>query len=627
MTRSQTVPHSFRGSGATAYDKESPFAVFPPTPPDHPELPRKPVTPLDLLANSLTSPPMSPGHAEANSGLRIPYRDTASPVSPAAGLEPNTQYTVRFTVSETEFLGAGRLAKVYRATACPTSGSLDMTRSCVVKLIEAYPATNPLACDAWQAGLNEARILAQLQRNIIAPHLTAASALPADHCVVRLLGVAPLSLPVQGPTSLTGNQSFTMSQTTSQQFLDQPLEHSYPEHHRHFLVLVLENCEYGSLWSWVSENREEVGLALWLQWARQLALALQTIHSAGVAHYDIKPHNILLTADLDLRLADFSSAIQVLVNGVARDVTQHGQTSQFASVGTVAYTAPELLNPVVTAKPVNGTPSPPPRRPAAPLPLHLKQTDQPAAMASDIFSTGILFFIAGISGREPYAWTRSPMELMLAAMKGAFWDCEMQRARLAGAPTRTRSLNRRPNIKMLATRGEAPALPAEDDKDTAKRSLATRHPRLQSLRPIRSLEHLPIESAPVSPVRPTDSTAPTLASSQAEVTLTMRPSSQPKGSVAANPSTLAPLTTTTPQRPLAQEPPSPATRQTITQAGNGIAGHGLPLPPLFFLNGDPVPIRVAELIQAMTIKNPNQRPAACDVVHELDAIAKTYLIG
>ncbi|KAJ1971766.1 hypothetical protein H4R35_005069 [Dimargaris xerosporica] len=623
MTRSHTVPLPFQGSGATAYGKEPISAVFPPTPPDHTELPRKPVAPLDLLANSLTSPPMSPGCAGSSSRRRIPYCDTTSPVSPAVGLEPDIQYTVRFTVSETEFLGAGRLAKVYRATAGPTNGSLGNTRSCVVKLIEAYPATNPLACDAWQAGLNEARILAQLQRNIIAPHLTTANALPADHCVVRLLGVAPLSLPAQGPASLNGSQSFTMSQTTSQQFLDRPSEHSYPEHHRHFLALVLENCEYGSLWSWVSENREEVGLALWLQWARQLALALQTIHGAGVAHYDIKPHNILLTADLDLRLADFSSAIQVLVNGVAQDVTQHGQASQFASVGTVAYTAPELLNPVVMTKPASGTPSPPPRRPAVPLPLHLKKTDQPAAMASDIFSTGILFFIAGISGREPYAWTRSPMELMLAAMKGAFWDCEMQRARLAGTPTRTRSLNRRPNIKMLVPGEDASNPPTEDDKDTAKRLVATRHPRLQSLRPIRSLEHLPIESAPVSPVRPTDTTVSTLTSSQAETVHTMRPNSQPKSSVAANSSALA---TATPQRPFAQELSSPTTPPTIAQAGNGTAGHGLPTPPLFFLNGDPVPVRVAELIQAMTIKNPHQRPAACDVVHELDAIAQIYLV-
>ena len=66
--------------------------------------------------------------------------------------------------------------------------------------------------------------------------------------------------------------------------------------------------------------------------AKEIASALEHAHSNGLVHCDIKPHNILLTADGRVKVADF---------GIARAVTASTMTYSGNVVGSVHYFSPE----------------------------------------------------------------------------------------------------------------------------------------------------------------------------------------------------------------------------------------------------------------------------------------------
>lgn len=68
----------------------------------------------------------------------------------------------------------------------------------------------------------------------------------------------------------------------------------------------------------------------------QLISAVSYMHSKGVAHRDIKPENILLSADGNLKIADFGLATLFSYKG-ARKLSQ-------TSCGSPPYTAPEVVS-------------------------------------------------------------------------------------------------------------------------------------------------------------------------------------------------------------------------------------------------------------------------------------------
>ncbi|MBS9534900.1 protein kinase [Mycobacterium sp. M1] len=65
---------------------------------------------------------------------------------------------------------------------------------------------------------------------------------------------------------------------------------------------------------------------------RQVAAALDAAHAAGIMHRDVKPENILVTAEDFAYLVDF---------GIARAATDPGLTQMGTAVGTYNYMAPE----------------------------------------------------------------------------------------------------------------------------------------------------------------------------------------------------------------------------------------------------------------------------------------------
>ncbi|HET7035010.1 MAG TPA: serine/threonine-protein kinase, partial [Thermomicrobiaceae bacterium] len=98
---------------------------------------------------------------------------------------------------------------------------------------------------------------------------------------------------------------------------------------------------------------------------------LQAIHRAGVVHRDIKPQNVLLTADGTPKLGDF---------GIARGPVDAGLTDTGMALGTAAYMAPE------------------------------QATGAPPTPSADVYAAGVILFEL-LTGRLPFPG-ENPVQVM-----------------------------------------------------------------------------------------------------------------------------------------------------------------------------------------------------------------------
>lgn len=129
------------------------------------------------------------------------------------------------------------------------------------------------------------------------------------------------------------------------------------------ILLVMEFVEGETL---RARLRLPFTLAEFLDIAVQCGDALAAAHARGIVHCDLKPENIMLTAEGQIKILDF---------GVAKRLPHTGQTSTVGASdvvgGTSGYMAPEVL----LEKPPDGR--------------------------ADIFSLGVVFYEA-LAGRHPF---------------------------------------------------------------------------------------------------------------------------------------------------------------------------------------------------------------------------------
>jgi len=131
------------------------------------------------------------------------------------------------------------------------------------------------------------------------------------------------------------------------------------------LYIVMEYLPKGPIMPGGAPTSRIEDMELLRQFMRDICMALEYLHSIGIAHMDIKPENLLIDADNRLKIADFG--VSMLLEKERRS---GAKIRKFQ--GTPAFTAPETTIEV----------------PFHPWPL-------------DIWAVGVTFFILG-HGRLPF---------------------------------------------------------------------------------------------------------------------------------------------------------------------------------------------------------------------------------
>ncbi|KAJ0976914.1 hypothetical protein J5N97_012388 [Dioscorea zingiberensis] len=108
------------------------------------------------------------------------------------------------------------------------------------------------------------------------------------------------------------------------------------------LYMALESCEGGELFDLISKRGRLSEIEARFYTA-EVVEALEYLHGLGLIHCDIKPENLLLTADGHIKVADFGSVRPAKDSRVTVPLNLLSENTR-ALAGTAAYVPPEILN-------------------------------------------------------------------------------------------------------------------------------------------------------------------------------------------------------------------------------------------------------------------------------------------
>ncbi|KAG0253633.1 hypothetical protein BGZ95_006261, partial [Linnemannia exigua] len=351
-------------------------------------------------------------------------------------------------------------------------------------------------------------------------------------------------------------------------------------------VLLLENCQNGTVWDWIRLHPERVDYRQWLTWALQLLEAVDCIHGAGLVHHDIKPHNILLDSSLDVKLSDFGASLFSTKDKGSKDSMHFGLEGGLGR-GTPPYSAPEMFASVAGG-------------------AHYGQS-------IDMYSLGVSLYVIGLTAQEPFHKLKSVMEMMVWIKKGGFWLFEDQRwVHDRGQVPKVTSRSR------ISTSSAAQMQAAQ----AASSNAALRSPSSNSLAPP---PHLPRINTQLC--RDYDMLAPSSASSMNSPSgysaYPVSPRSQLSGHFLPGYSPDRSLRASQPGTPVSPSPlPSPLVRTHTPRSASTASlrkeerrksGEVV----MRFLNGDVVQQDVIALLKDMCQSDPEHRPDTKQVLRRL----------
>lgn len=159
--------------------------------------------------------------------------------------------------------------------------------------------------------------------------------------------------------------------------------------------ILMEYAPFGDFFDFVTKHRDSLDEKLVRSYFRQLINGIEYLHSCRVAHLDLKPENLLLGADFNMKIADF-------------DLSHVCGDSKILSRGTRYYRGPEFF------KSSSGDP------------------EIRSPFSSDVYSAGIILFILKSGGIYPHAENNTLEGIDLVDLmyndNAEFWrkHCEIQ---------------------------------------------------------------------------------------------------------------------------------------------------------------------------------------------------------